>query len=75
MPLHLDAAQTADPLLFTPGPLTTSGSVKRAMQRDPDSRDQRFIETVARVRARLLAIAGAEDARFASILVQGLIGN
>ena len=32
-----------DPLLFTPGPLTTSGTVKRAMQRDLGSRDAEFI--------------------------------
>ena len=41
------------------------------MQRDLGSRDQRFIETVARVRARLLSIAGADDERYASIPVQG----
>ncbi|MAE63372.1 MAG: 2-aminoethylphosphonate--pyruvate transaminase [Phycisphaeraceae bacterium] len=71
MAQHVDPSSNTDPLLFTPGPLTTSGSVKRAMQRDLGSRDQRFVETVARIRARLLALAGAEGDRFASILVQG----
>src|SRR5262249_56551983 len=37
------------PLLFTPGPLTTSYAVKVAMQRDVGSRDVEFIETVDRV--------------------------
>ncbi|MAE64067.1 MAG: 2-aminoethylphosphonate--pyruvate transaminase [Phycisphaeraceae bacterium] len=71
MALPIDPDPTTDPILFTPGPLTTSGTVKRAMQRDLGSRDQRFIETVARVRARLLSIAGADDERYASIPVQG----
>ncbi len=33
-------------LLFTPGPLTTSRTVKEAMLRDLGSRDMAFIETV-----------------------------
>ena len=47
-----------DPLLFTPGPLTTSASVKAAMQRDIGSRDTDFIELVAGIRSELLRIAG-----------------
>ena len=43
-----------DPLLFTPGPLTTSGTVKRAMQRDLGSRDSEFIDLIARIRTELL---------------------
>ena len=39
-----------DPLLFTPGPLTTSASVKAAMQRDVGSRDAEFIKPVAEIR-------------------------
>ncbi|MDF2766415.1 MAG: phnW, partial [Rhodospirillales bacterium] len=33
-----------DPWLLTPGPLTTSDTVKRAMLHDWGSRDRRFIE-------------------------------
>ena len=47
-----------DALLFTPGPLTTSLSVKLAMLRDAGSWHSDFNDVVARVRDRLLALAG-----------------
>lgn len=50
----------ADPLLLTPGPLTTSPSVRQAMLRDWGSRDPRFIALTAEIRARLVALAGGE---------------
>ena len=50
-----------DPLLFTPGPLTTSASVKAAMQRDLGSRDAEFIKVVAEIRSELLRIAGVSQ--------------
>ena len=49
-----------EPYLLTPGPLTTSAGVKRAMLRDWGSRDEAFIALNARVRERLLRLAGAE---------------
>ena len=39
-----------DPLLLTPGPLTTAESTKRAMLHDWGSRDGAFIAMTARVR-------------------------
>ena len=36
-------ATPRDPWLLTPGPLTTSATVKQAMLRDWGSRDSRFI--------------------------------
>ena len=48
-----------DPYLLTPGPLTTSAATKEAMLHDWGSRDAAFIDMNARVRARLLDIAGA----------------
>ena len=48
-----------DPLLLTPGPLTTSHETKEAMLHDWGSRDATFIATNARVRDSLLAIANA----------------
>lgn len=60
-----------DKLLFTPGPLTTSASVKAAMLHDAGSRDARFLETVRSVRERLLAIGCAEPGRFECVLIQG----
>jgi 2-aminoethylphosphonate-pyruvate transaminase len=52
-------AQSArEPYLLTPGPLTTSITVKRAMLRDWGSRDREFIALNARVRERLVHLAG-----------------
>lgn len=48
-----------EPLLLTPGPLTTSASVKRAMQKDLGSRDAAFIAVNQRIRESLLGIASA----------------
>jgi 2-aminoethylphosphonate-pyruvate transaminase len=50
-----------DPYLLTPGPLTTSLSVKQAMLHDWGSRDHAFIDINAHICARLLALAGVED--------------
>src|SRR5262245_44569558 len=49
-----------DPWLLTPGPLTTSTTVKAAMLHDWGSRDRRFIAINRRVRERLVEIAGGE---------------
>ena len=51
----------SEPYLLTPGPLTTSLTVKQAMLRDWGSRDRDFIALNARVRERLVRIAGAEQ--------------
>jgi 2-aminoethylphosphonate-pyruvate transaminase len=53
-----DSSSHHDPWLLTPGPLTTSDGVKRAMLRDWGSRDPAFIAMTARVRERLTALAG-----------------
>jgi 2-aminoethylphosphonate-pyruvate transaminase len=56
------ASETGDPLLLTPGPLTTSRTVKAAMIHDWGSRDAKFIEINRSVLARLAGIAnGAGD--------------
>ena len=47
---------TGDPWLLTPGPLTTSPEVKRAMLHDYGSRDSHFIAVNRRVRERLVDI-------------------
>ncbi len=56
--------------LLTPGPLTTSLEVKRAMLRDWGSRDRQFIALNARVRARLVRLAGGGEA-FTAVPIQG----
>jgi 2-aminoethylphosphonate-pyruvate transaminase len=48
-----------DPILLTPGPLTTSLQTKTAMLRDWGSWDSRFNDVTARVRERLLGIINA----------------
>jgi 2-aminoethylphosphonate-pyruvate transaminase len=61
-----------DALLFTPGPLTTSATVKAAMQRDIGSRDVEFIELIANIRTELLRIGGvSKEAGYEAILMQG----
>jgi 2-aminoethylphosphonate-pyruvate transaminase len=62
-----------DKLLFTPGPLTTSATVKSAMLHDAGSRDRDFIQTVRSIRARLLTLGGAapSEAGYECILMQG----
>jgi 2-aminoethylphosphonate-pyruvate transaminase len=61
-----------DPILFTPGPLTTSATVKAAMQRDLGSRDSEFIRLITRIRAELLAIAGvSKESGYEAVLMQG----
>src|SRR5262245_13226438 len=61
-----------DKPLFTPGPLTTSLTVKQAMLRDLGSRDYEFIATVKAVRDQLLAVAGVSQAKgYEAIPMQG----
>jgi 2-aminoethylphosphonate-pyruvate transaminase len=60
-----------DKALFTPGPLTTSRTVKQAMLRDLGSRDAAFIEVVSDVRRRLVALGGAHGDTHTAVLVQG----
>jgi 2-aminoethylphosphonate-pyruvate transaminase len=58
-----------DKLLFTPGPLTTSRTVKEAMLHDLGSRDVTFIERVRDVRRRLVDLGGS--AAHTAVIVQG----
>lgn len=62
--------RNGDPLLLTPGPLTTTETVKQAMLHDWGSRDEAFIAMTAEVRDRLRAAAGqGED--FTAVPIQG----
>ncbi len=61
-----------DKLLFTPGPLSTSPTVKQAMLRDVGSWDSEFIEIVERIRHKLLELAGVSQAAgYEAIPMQG----
>lgn len=57
--------------LFTPGPLTTSLTVKQAMLRDVGSRDNEFINMLADIRREILEVADIDDAEYETIIVQG----
>jgi 2-aminoethylphosphonate-pyruvate transaminase len=61
-----------DKLLFTPGPLTTSPTVKQAMMRDLGSRDFEFIETVKFIREELLSLGHVSQPQgYESVIMQG----
>lgn len=53
-------SETGDPLLLTPGPLTTSRSVKQAMVHDWGSRDATFIRINREVLESITEIAGGQ---------------
>jgi 2-aminoethylphosphonate-pyruvate transaminase len=61
-----------DKRLFTPGPLTTSAGVKRAMLRDLGSRDAEFLTVVKRIREALLTTAGlTAGGAYEAVLIPG----
>ena len=71
-----------DPLLLTPGPLTTSATVKQAMLHDYGSRDKRFIELNRRICNELLALCDAGHSHLCiplqgsgSFAVEAMIAN
>lgn len=67
-----DAIGRREPLLFTPGPLTTSLAVKQAMLVDIGSRDNKMISVVQEIRSELLEMAGvSKEAGFECVLMQG----
>ena len=63
-------SETGDPLLLTPGPLTTSKSVKQAMVHDWGSRDAAFIALNAEVLESLPKIVHGEGA-YVTVPMQG----
>lgn len=64
-------AKWKDHVLFTPGPLTTSRTVKQAMFRDLGARDYEFLSIVKEIRERLLSLAGINDNEYEAIIMQG----
>ena len=73
---------SGDPYLLTPGPLTTSLSVKQAMLHDFGSRDAAFIELNARVLERLVDIVDGRGSHVCvplqgsgTFAVEAMIGN
>jgi 2-aminoethylphosphonate-pyruvate transaminase len=60
-----------DKILFTPGPLTTSRTVKQAMLRDLGSRDIEFISIVKDIRNKLVRFGQAGSDEYTAVLMQG----
>src|SRR5882724_6418807 len=61
MPIAKPAAtETGDPLLLTPGPLTTSTAVKQAMVHDWGSRDAEFLRINRMVLDKIVELSGGE---------------
>lgn len=63
-------SETGDPLLLTPGPLTTSAAVKQAMVHDWGSRDQGFIAINRMVLEKIVELAGGTGTHV-TVPVQG----
>jgi 2-aminoethylphosphonate-pyruvate transaminase len=69
-PVQPAVSDTGDPLLLTPGPLTTAKRVKEVMVHDWGSRDATFLKINAEVLARLPEIVnGAAD--YVTVPMQG----
>ena len=64
------AGQEDMPYLLTPGPLTTSRTVKLALLADWGSRDVEFRRLVKEIRQELLRLAGCDDT-YECVLMQG----
>lgn len=61
-----------DRLLFTPGPLTTSRTVKQAMLRDLGSRDSDTVALLRSIRERVLELGEvSKEAGYEAVLMQG----
>src|SRR5215510_14249442 len=69
-PFRPAISETGDPLLLTPGPLTTSASVKQAMVHDWGSRDANFLGINKMVLEKIVELAGGQGTHV-TVPVQG----
>ncbi len=67
----MEAPALGEPYLLTPGPLTTSSAVKRAMLRDWGSWDADFRAMTADMRRRLLVLTGDRRDEYDCVPMQG----
>ncbi|MFW1859460.1 2-aminoethylphosphonate--pyruvate transaminase [Acinetobacter defluvii] len=58
-------------LLLTPGPLSTSTTVRRVMQRDWCTWDKEYNALVQDIRSRLVTMATAQPEQYSAVLMQG----
>ena len=57
--------------LLTPGPLTTTQTVKQAMMVDHCTWDEEYKTITQEIRQKLLSLVGASPAEYTTILMQG----
>ncbi|MGV2805681.1 aminotransferase class V-fold PLP-dependent enzyme, partial [Clostridium perfringens] len=57
--------------LLTPGPLTTTKTVKEEMLFDRCTWDDEYKSITQKIRSQLLALAGADAAQYTAVLMQG----
>lgn len=67
----LESPRLGEPFLLTPGPLTTSYEVKKAMLRDWGSWDSEFRAMTVDLRKRLLALTGDTKGELDCVPMQG----
>lgn len=79
---HAASSPSGDPYLLTPGPLTTSLTVKQAMLHDYGSRDAKFIDINAHILERLVDIVNGAGTYVTvplqgsgTFVVEAMIGN
>ncbi len=70
-PPSIVAPQHGEPVLLTPGPLTTSIETKQAMLVDWGSWDQDFRDMTATLRAELLSLLGPDKTQYDCVPMQG----
>lgn len=69
--MNTDIPKSKDKLLFTPGPLTTSQTVRLAMLSDHGTWDDRFNGLVKNIRIKLLKLAQLDSSEYTVIPMQG----
>lgn len=57
--------------LLTPGPLTTTATVKQAMLTDHCTWDQEYKTITQEIRQKLLVLAGVSEQEYTTVLMQG----
>ena len=67
----IEPPKFGEPYLLTPGPLTTSIAVKKAMLRDWGSWDEEFRDMTKKMRRELLALLGKGGADYDCVPIQG----
>lgn len=57
--------------LLTPGPLTTTETVRRVMNEDRCTWDDEYKQVTQQIRQQLLQIAGVDESEYSAVLMQG----